>query len=105
MLCKVTHCPECASANTRLQLHWGDREMGTAILCTKCSQVTDLIQKVGRSCSEAPSLSVGVLCLKIIAIVIVTCYRCTHKRNCVHAHAYTEALEVPKVLMNKAWFE
>ena len=27
------------------QLHWGDREMGTAISCTECSQVAGLIQK------------------------------------------------------------
>ena len=86
MLCKVTHCAEHVSANTRpLQLHWGDREMGTAISCTKCSQVAGFIQRVGRSSSEASSLRVGVLRSKIIAIVIVTCYRCTHKRKCVHA--------------------
>ena len=27
-------------------LHWGDREMGTAISCTECSQMAGLIQKV-----------------------------------------------------------
>ena len=33
MLCKVTHCAGCVSANTRPhQLRWGDREMGTAII-------------------------------------------------------------------------
>ena len=42
MLYKVTHC--ACSANTRPhQLHWGDREMGTAISCTKYSQLADLI--------------------------------------------------------------
>ena len=43
MLRKVTHCAGHVSANTRPhQLRWGDREMGTAILCTKCSQVAGL---------------------------------------------------------------
>ena len=28
------------------QLRWGDREMGTAISCTECSQVAGLIQKL-----------------------------------------------------------
>ena len=46
MLCKVTHCAGHISANTRPhQLRWGDREMGTTISCTECSQVADLIQK------------------------------------------------------------
>ena len=46
MLCKVTHCAGRVSANTRPhQLRWGDREMGTAISCTECSQVAGLIQK------------------------------------------------------------
>ena len=40
MLCKVTRCAGRVSANTRPhQLRWGDREMGTAISCTECSQV------------------------------------------------------------------
>ena len=40
MLCKVTHCAGHVSANTRLhQLHWGDREVGTAISCTLCMVV------------------------------------------------------------------
>ena len=46
MLCKVTRCAGRVSANTRPhQLRWGDREMGTAISCTECSQVAGLIQK------------------------------------------------------------
>ena len=46
MLCKVTYCAGRVSANTRPhQLRWGDREMGTAISCTECSQVAGLIQK------------------------------------------------------------
>ena len=46
MLCKVTHCAGRVSANTRPhQLHWGDREMGTATSCIVCSQVAGLIQK------------------------------------------------------------
>ena len=43
------------------QLRWGDQKMGTAISCTKCSQVAGLIQKVGRSSSEASSLRAPVL--------------------------------------------
>ena len=43
---KVGHCAGHISANTRLhQLPWGDREIGTAISCTECSQVADFIQK------------------------------------------------------------
>ena len=47
MFRKVTHCAGRGSANTRPhQLRWGDQEMGTAISCTKCSQVAGLIQKL-----------------------------------------------------------
>lgn len=32
-MCKVTHCAECGSANTRpQQLHLGDREIGTLLI-------------------------------------------------------------------------
>ena len=62
MLCKVTHCAGRVSAITRPhQLLWSDREMGTAILCAKCSQVAGLIKKVGRSSSKASSLRAAVL--------------------------------------------
>ena len=54
MWCKVTHCAGRVLANTRPhQLCWGDWDMGTAISCTKCSQMAGLIQKVGRSSLEA----------------------------------------------------
>ena len=44
------------------QLCWGDREMGTAILCTKCSQMAaGLIQMFGRDSSKAPSLRPAVV--------------------------------------------
>ena len=68
MLCnKVTHCAGHVSANTRpYQLHGGDREMGTAISCTKCNQMAGLIKKVGRSSSEMLSLCAAVFCLKIV---------------------------------------
>ena len=65
MLRKVTHCAGRVSANTRPhQLRWGDRETGTAISCTKNSQVAGLIQKleeIPRS-SKVPSLRPAVLC-------------------------------------------
>ena len=49
MLYKVTHCAGHVSANiSPHQLHWGDREMGTAISCTERSQVY-------RSSLKAPS--------------------------------------------------
>ena len=50
------------SVNTRPhQLRWGDWKMGTAISCTKRSQVACLIQKVNsRSSSNAPSLCAAV---------------------------------------------
>ena len=42
MLCKVTHGAVCVLAH---QLCWDNREMGTAISFTECSQMTGLIQK------------------------------------------------------------
>ena len=58
MLFKVSHCAGRVSANTGShQEHWGDREMGALISCTKCSQEAGLIHKVGRS-----SLKVSPLC-------------------------------------------
>ena len=73
MLCKVTHCAGRVSANTRPhQLHWGDREMGTAISCTECSQVAGLIQKL----AETPRkhrlfVQLFFMQLSCVAIVIV----------------------------------
>ena len=64
MLCKVTHCAGRVSANTRPhQLRsGGDREMGTAILFTECSQMEGLIQKsVETPRSKARSLYAAVL--------------------------------------------
>ena len=64
MLRKVTHCAGRVSANTRPhQLRWGDREMGTAISCTKCSQVAGLIQKLVETprSLKVPSLRPAVL--------------------------------------------
>ena len=47
-LCNSSQAAHCISANTRLhQLLWGDWEMGTAISCTKCSQVAGLIHTEG----------------------------------------------------------
>ena len=63
MLRKVTHCAGRISANTRPhQLRWGDREMETAISCTKCSQVAGLIQKLVKTprSSKVPSLRPAV---------------------------------------------
>ena len=74
MLCKVTHCAGRVSANTRPhQLRWGDREMGTAISYIKCSQVTDLILKVGRS-SYAHHPRANLLCLVYAAKNVQTRY-------------------------------
>ena len=71
MLCKVTHCAGHISTNTRPH-HWGDWEMGTAISCTKCSQVTGFNQNVGRRSSEGSSLHVASRILKISEIVSTT---------------------------------
>ena len=65
MLRKITDCAGHVSANTKPhQLRWGDREMGTAISCTKCSQVAGLIQKLVETPrnSKAPSLRPAVFC-------------------------------------------
>ena len=58
--------------------------MGTAISCIECSQVTGLIQKVGRSSLKALSLCAAVLCSKIIVIILVMYYQCT--TACVHVY-------------------
>ena len=66
-LSKVNNYTGCVSANTRPpQLCWGDQDMGTAISCTKCSQVAVLIQKIGRSSSKAPSLCAAVFHSQVI---------------------------------------
>ena len=47
MLYKFTHCVRYILANTKPdQLHWGDREMGTAISCIECSHMPDLNEKL-----------------------------------------------------------
>ena len=106
MLCKVTHYAGRVSANTRPhQLRWGDQEMGTAISCTKCSQVAGLIQKLVETPrnSKAPPLRPAVLRaavfhLKILCSdrIIVNChvyvlsiYR--YVNACVHARTYRGA--------------
>ena len=68
---------------SQYQVRWGDREMGTAISFTECSQVAGLIQKfietpfVQRSC---------------VAIVIVDCHvYVLSVRKRVHARAYRGA--------------
>ena len=73
MLRKVTHCAGRVSANTRPhQLCWGDREMGTAISCTKCSQVAGLIQKLVETprSSKAPSLLAAVLRAAVLCAAV-----------------------------------
>ena len=78
MLSKVIHCVGRVLVNARPhQLHWGDWEMVTAILCTKYSLVAGLIQKVGTSSSKASSLCPAVFCLKIVVIIIAMCC-CMH---------------------------
>ena len=95
MLCKVTHCAGRVSANTRPhQLHWGDREMGTAIVsCVECSQVAGLIQKVGRDSSKSTVSSCSCLSFEDlayaharVALVIVDCHVLSVRKRCVRAH-------------------
>ena len=54
MLHKVTHC------TGHVQLRWGDQEMGTAISCTKYTQVESLNHTVGRNSSNIVSLRAAV---------------------------------------------
>ena len=81
MLRKVTHCAGRVSANTRPhQLRWGGWEMGTAISCTKCSQVAGLIQKLVETprTSKAPSLRPAVLRAAVFrSKIYVYAYVCT----------------------------
>ena len=57
----VNYCAGYISTNTRdYQLCWGDREMGTANSCTKCSQVAGFIQKVGRRSSKVMDVHLRV---------------------------------------------
>ena len=63
ILCMIWQSPSPSHPSAAHQLRWGDREMGTAISCTKCSQVAGLIQKlveIPRS-SKVPSLRPAVL--------------------------------------------
>ena len=96
-------------ANTRPhQLRWGDREIGTAISCTECSQVAGLIQKsVETSRKHRLFLQLFFMQLSFVrrsyvVIVIVDRHMCVLSvRKRVRAHA--EVLEIPKVLIaNKA---
>ena len=64
MLCKVTHRAGRVSTNARPhQQCYGDREIRTAMSCTKCSQVAGIIQRAGRGrrSSEASSLRAAVM--------------------------------------------
>ena len=83
MLCKVTHCAGRVSANTRPhQLSWGDREMGTAIICVECSQVAGLIQKVGRDSSKSTVSSYSCpSCMHIMCLTPSTHSWVTSKVN------------------------
>ena len=100
MLCKVTHCAGRVSANTRPhQLRWGDREMGTAISCTECSQVAGLIQKsveTPRKHRLFVQLFFVQLCFVRRSYVAIDRHVLS-TRACARAH--TEALEVPEVLL------
>ena len=50
------------SANTQShQLHWGDREVGTAISCKKGCQMAGLIHMVASSISNIVSVCAAVL--------------------------------------------
>ena len=65
---EVTHCAGYVLANSKPhQLCWVDREMGTAVSCTECSQVASLIQMVGESSSKALSLCATV-CMCMICV-------------------------------------
>ena len=64
MLCEVTHCTGYVSANTMgYKLCWGDWEMGTAILCTKCSQIA---KRFVEALQRHSSLCAAVFCSTII---------------------------------------
>ena len=100
MLCKVTHCAGRVSANTRPhQLRWGDREVGTAISCTECSQVAGLIQKS----VETPRKHRLFVQLFFVQLSFVRRSYVAIDRHvlstCACARAHTEALEVPEVLL------
>ena len=100
MLCKVTHCAGRVSANTRPhQLRWGDREMGTAISCTECSQVAGLIQKS----VETPRKHRLFVQLFFVQLSFVRRSYVAIDRHVLStgacARAHTEALEVPEVLL------
>ena len=67
MLCTVTHCAGCVSANARPRVT--DWEMGTASACTECSQAACIDTKVPSLCTAV----LGRLLLRmIITMRIVT---------------------------------
>ena len=96
MLCKVTHCAGRVLANTNPHhLCCGDQEMGTAISCTKCSQMAGLSQKVSRSYSEVSSLRAAVLCLS---------FKDRSSRNChVSIDAWANVNACVHVRIRKRW--
>ena len=76
VVCKVTHCAGCISANTRPpQLHWDNREMGTTISCANTVRgLASSRRLVELSFSEASSLHAAVLhvavfCLKTTIVI------------------------------------
>ena len=87
MLRKVIHCAECVSANTKP--HWGDREMGTAISCTNCSQLAGLIQKLVETPRSSKALSLCAAVLRAAVFIRRSCASIVivlHVRAQPHVH-------------------
>ena len=84
-----------------MQLRWGDLEIGAVMSCPESSQLSGLIQKVGRSYLKALSLCAAVLhaavlCSKTIARLM--CHLCIN--TYLHTHVQ-KAVKVSKVISNK----
>ena len=95
MFRKVTHCAGRGSANTRPhQLRWGDQEMGTAISCTKCSQVAGLIQKLVETPrnSKAPSLCPAVLRVAVFHLKIL----CSDRNHCMYVFRFPTVITLAR---------
>ena len=67
-------------ANTRPhQLCWGDRETGTAISCTECSQVAGLIQKLVETPRKRHLLVQLSFVQRSCVAIVATCYQCQYQ--------------------------
>ena len=88
------------------QLCWGDREMGTAISCTRCSQVAGLSHSLGHTRTHTHTHTHTHACTRTYThthhtYTHVHTHTHTHMHTHVHAHTrtrthmYTQSQQLP----------